>query len=830
MKKTVIALLVLALLLPCAAAYTVFAAENKGMTFNADTVKQTKAPAMPLTWEARIKVAKNAGNGRLGTIVGNFSNSTTVSMNLELRDNGAVALYWNNGSTSPRYDFTSYDIRTGEPVNIAVTIDPETKAASLYVEGELKQTIQTAITAVKLPNGLVVGGDLRDSNTQYLKNSELFSVALYSDVRTEAELKADLNGPDIGDENLIAAYDLTSGAPFTDLSKNKNDLKKETKMIYNAAEDPDTRGMYFTADALCTTDIIVEMPKTFEAWVKVPEGYNERAGIILGNYEGTAACVNFEISTRGAPRIYFTDSNGRTTEQIFSCDVRTGDWAHVAIVNDSDNTKLLCYINGALAQTVSKTMSCSVPEVGYCIGGDRRSGNGQYFKGKISSVTVFSGVRTAEQIASDMQNVDLTAEGLIAHYDLNGRQNALVIEDGSGNGHDAEVLKNWIEPENKQPLEDYAYSMAIIGDIQVLTFYAPDKLHYIFDWLTENAEKTKLKYVLGLGDTTERDTAQEWKLTKEQYDRLNGIVPYSIVRGNHDSSAGFNKYFGDEAYKATYTESYDEKIENTARIVQIGMVKYLILTLDYGAADKVLDWAGKVIESHPDCNVIVTTHCYLFRDGTTLDANDVCPPTASGGYNNGDHMWEKFVSKHRNISLVISGHDPCDNVVVTRSEGAGGATVTQMLVDPQGMDLTSPAGMICMLYFSEDGTQVQVEYYSAIRDRYFKKSNQTSFTLETTVCEHTYGEWVTEKEPGIGEEGLKRRVCSKCGHEETETIPALEAPVSGEEEPTEPETEISETSKENDESGSGMIVPVIIAAVAAAAIAAAVIIIKKKKK
>lgn len=193
-------------------------------------------------------------------------------------------------------------------------------------------------------------------------------------------------------------------------------------------------------------------------------------------------------------------------------------------------------------------------------------------------------------------------------------------------------------------------------------------------------------------------------------------------------------------------------------------------------------------------------------------------------------MWEKFVSKHKNISLVISGHDPCDNVVVTRSEGAGGATVTQMLVDPQGMDLTSPAGMICMLYFSEDGTQVQVEYYSAIRDRYFKKSNQTSFTLETIVCEHTYGEWATEKEPGIGEEGLKRRVCSKCGHEETETIPALEAPVSGEEEPTEPETEISETSKENDESGSGMIVPVIIAAVAAAAIAAAVIIIKKKKK
>ncbi len=150
-----------------------------------------------------------------------------------------------------------------------------------------------------------------------------------------------------------------------------------------------------------------------------------------------------------------------------------------------------------------------------------------------------------------------------------------------------------------------------------------------------------------------------------------------------------------------------------------------------------------MIDANPDCSVIITTHCYLFRDGTTLDSKDVCPPTTSGGYNNGDHIWEKLVSKHKNISLVISGHDPCDKVVITKTKGEAGNTVTQMLVDPQSMDIDSPKGMICMLYFSQDGKEVQVEYFSTVRNQFFKKSNQTSFTLDivTAASESMLGDY-----------------------------------------------------------------------------------------
>ena len=151
---------------------------------------------------------------------------------------------------------------------------------------------------------------------------------------------------------------------------------------------------------------------------------------------------------------------------------------------------------------------------------------------------------------------------------------------------------------------------------------------------------------------------------------------------------------------------------NTYQTLTVGEMKYLIMTLDYGASIPVLRWAGKVCDAYPDHNVIITTHAYLYRDGTTLDQKDVCPPVTTGGYNNGDHIWEILITEHENITMVISGHDPCDQIVVTQEKGEAGNTVTQMLVDPQGADeiIDGGLGMVAILYFSEDGRDVTVEY------------------------------------------------------------------------------------------------------------------------
>lgn len=51
---------------------------------------------------------------------------------------------------------------------------------------------------------------------------------------------------------------------------------------------------------------------------------------------------------------------------------------------------------------------------------------------------------------------------------------------------------------------------------------------------------------------------------------------------------------------------------------------------------------------------------------------------------------------------------------------------------------------------------------------------------ETSVCDHTYGDWTITKEATATENGEKTRTCTKCGHVETQVIPATGGTTGGE--------------------------------------------------
>ena len=84
-------------------------------------------------------------------------------------------------------------------------------------------------------------------------------------------------------------------------------------------------------------------------------------------------------------------------------------------------------------------------------------------------------------------------------------------------------------------------------------------------------------------------------------------------------------------------------------------------------------------------------------------------------------MWDKLISQHKNIFMVLCGHVDANDVVISKQIGDFGNEVTQILIDPQTMDAEyyhGSKGMVAMLYFSEDGEDVQVEYYSTLKDTY----------------------------------------------------------------------------------------------------------------
>lgn len=497
-------------------------------------------------------------------------------------------------------------------------------------------------------------------------------------------------------------------------------------------------------------DKLSQIPLTLEAEIYLDPSFSARAGAIFGNYIGITHDWLLEISENGVPRFYYTDASGNVKDIYFTeVDVRTGDWAHIAFTFDVENAQMSFYLNGELKQSITATSGLDphILEYGFVLGSDGRSGNGNYFNGQIKSIALYSDVRTVAEIATSAANgTNSYADDIILHYLLNENSGEADIEDLSQNGLD--IGKEWLD--SHEVSINYAYSFAVIGDTQWLSKYTPDKFEGIYDWILENKESKKIAHVFGLGDITEdwntANKEQEWIRAYEYISKLNGNISYSLVRGNHDETKYFNKYFANETYMSQFDGFMTEgDIRNSYMLFTVGETDYLFLTLDFGASDEMLEWANEVVLEHPNHRVIVTTHGYQGFNGDRISqknvpswggssaANDVDTSVGgnSRGYNDGEKIWDKFISKHPNIFLVMSGHTPLEDMFVLKTEGDHGNVVNQMLIDPQWMDpAKGGVGMVCMLYFTEDGSKMEVEWLSTDTGKYYREQNQ--FVLDLT--------------------------------------------------------------------------------------------------
>ena len=284
---------------------------------------------------------------------------------------------------------------------------------------------------------------------------------------------------------------------------------------------------------------------------------------------------------------------------------------------------------------------------------------------------------------------------------------------------------------DKEPVDEYDYTFAVIGDIQNTTEYYPDDLHYIYDWLINNKDTKNIEFVLGMGDLTNGSSDKEYNTATAQLDRLKEAgMMQSILRGNHDRYAGFNSHITQDKYGAVVGGefgAYDNTMCNTYSKITVNGIKYLILTLDVYPNPDMVNWACGVVEANPDYNVIVTTHAYMNSNMQYLG-----PDTAYGQYG-GQYLHDNLVVKYENIVMVLCGHHTADGPTVRMTTGEHGNQIVQMLIDPQHMETAGNRayGMIAMFYFSNDGKKLQVEYFSAVTGEYFKEKYQFELDLHT---------------------------------------------------------------------------------------------------
>ncbi len=355
---------------------------------NAETFSNTKKhilgtlPTTPQTFEATINVPKDFDE-RVGVILGNYNETSLNKLTFEIYTLGRVRLFLvNNGQ---RYDcLFDTDIRSDKPVHIALTVNGT--IATLYVNGKEKETKELPFGLPTLTNPYYIGGDARGGNVAYFKCG-IYSVNLFSDVRTAEEILADVSHVSNDAENLISSTNFTS------------------TVITNKIVDSTIIGREFTAKTpVSINNYLNASAQTFEATVYVPKDFDERAGVILGRYDETSLNkLTFEIYTYGRVRLFLVN-NGQKYDCLFNTDIRSDKPVHIAL--SVDGTLATLYVNGEKTET--KELPFGLPTItsGYKIGGDDRYCNVVYFRGTIYSVNLFSNVRSANAIKNDMASIN----------------------------------------------------------------------------------------------------------------------------------------------------------------------------------------------------------------------------------------------------------------------------------------------------------------------------------------------------------------------------------------------------------------------------------------
>jgi hypothetical protein len=166
-------------------------------------------------------------------------------------------------------------------------------------------------------------------------------------------------------------------------------------------------------------------------------------------------------------------------------------------------------------------------------------------------------------------------------------------------------------------------------------------------------------------------------------------VPNSVLPGNHDNKRGvdpslFNRYFPPSRYSGNPwwggSIGPDDNTANYSMFENSG-ARFLMLSLPYGYGEREMTWAEQVVTSHPDYNVIISTHEHV----TPMTKEVAAGRSANSRWNShAADLWKRVIAPNRNVVLVLSGHFHGLGQLTTEDAGdIPGHTVVELLADYQ---------------------------------------------------------------------------------------------------------------------------------------------------
>jgi len=276
-----------------------------------------------------------------------------------------------------------------------------------------------------------------------------------------------------------------------------------------------------------------------------------------------------------------------------------------------------------------------------------------------------------------------------------------------------------------------SFSVVLLPDTQNYAEKYPDTYISQTLWIRKQLKTDNIKFAIHLGDIVQTATKEnEWENAHRAMQILDGVVPYSMVPGNHDmvvkdrNSTLYNKFFSPARFKdrAWYGGHRGDNNDNNYCFFEHAELKFMVISLEFAPRDETLQWAAKICQKYPDRRVIIATHCYMRPNGRDTG----CATSYNVEGNSGEEIWQKLVKKQSNIFFVISGH--VLGVGLQTSQNDVGGKVIEMLTDYQGLP-NGGDGWLRTLRFIPDENKIQVTTYSPLLDK-TNKTAKESFSID----------------------------------------------------------------------------------------------------
>jgi hypothetical protein len=305
------------------------------------------------------------------------------------------------------------------------------------------------------------------------------------------------------------------------------------------------------------------------------------------------------------------------------------------------------------------------------------------------------------------------------------------------------------------------FTIVVLPDTQLYSATYPTIFTEQTQWIVDNKDRLNITFVVHVGDIVNDGNSipQQWTNADASMDKLDNVVPYLVVPGNHDydnqcgtrSATSYNSKFGPSRFQgySWYGGHYSGGNENNYGFFSGDSQEFLVIGLEFCPRDEVLSWAEGLINDNPNKKVILFTHSYMYSDNTRVDSGDTHNCTAytcGASCNNGEDIWNELVSKkfeHSNISLasniilLLSGHivvgstDGC-SITGRRTDCVNNQPVHQILQNYQICPPYGGDGLLRYYTFKPDENKIEAVTYSPHLDQYLTDSSNRFDLIYTT--------------------------------------------------------------------------------------------------